>query len=316
MRFIGRREGVDAASCSSRWRWAEEHDGRQRPDHALRRVQLRRPGGDRRRRAHASPARPRRSSARHLYAPEMHDPDLIIRTSGEQRLSNYLLWQSAYSELCFTDVLWPDFSRADLEAALGGVRRPASAGSGGADGDGGARPRAPGRAPARRAPRRNEGSDLGAADRRRDPGDRVRDRDHRARRLVVRGRRRSRWASSACTSCSACTSGCSPVRLAAFLALIGLVVAAASSASGRGAARDRRGRSRWCSCSALAMPRAAGPVRDRARCRSRSSASFWIGLGDRPRDPAARAAARRRRHRRRARRHVHRRHRRLPRRAR
>jgi undecaprenyl diphosphate synthase len=54
----------------------------------------------------------------HLYVPEMHDPDLIIRTSGEQRLSNYLLWQSAYSELHFTDVLWPDFSRADLEAAL------------------------------------------------------------------------------------------------------------------------------------------------------------------------------------------------------
>ncbi len=53
-----------------------------------------------------------------LYAPEMHDPDLIIRTSGEQRLSNYLLWQSAYSELHFTDVLWPDFGRADLEAAL------------------------------------------------------------------------------------------------------------------------------------------------------------------------------------------------------
>ena len=53
-----------------------------------------------------------------LYAPEMHDPDLLIRTSGEQRISNYLLWQAAYSELHFTDVLWPDFSRADLEAAL------------------------------------------------------------------------------------------------------------------------------------------------------------------------------------------------------
>ena len=49
----------------------------------------------------------------------MHDPDLIIRTSGEQRLSNYLLWQSAYSELVFTEVLWPDFSREDFEAALG-----------------------------------------------------------------------------------------------------------------------------------------------------------------------------------------------------
>ena len=53
-----------------------------------------------------------------LYAPEMHDPDLVIRTSGEQRLSNYLLWQSAYAELHFTEVLWPDFSRADFEAAL------------------------------------------------------------------------------------------------------------------------------------------------------------------------------------------------------
>jgi undecaprenyl diphosphate synthase len=55
----------------------------------------------------------------HLYAPDMHDPDLIVRTSGEQRLSNYLMWQSAYSELVFTDVLWPDFSRDDFEAALG-----------------------------------------------------------------------------------------------------------------------------------------------------------------------------------------------------
>jgi undecaprenyl diphosphate synthase len=54
----------------------------------------------------------------HLYAPDMHDPDVIVRTSGEQRLSNYLMWQSAYSELVFTDVLWPDFGRADLEAAL------------------------------------------------------------------------------------------------------------------------------------------------------------------------------------------------------
>jgi undecaprenyl diphosphate synthase len=53
-----------------------------------------------------------------LYAPEMHDPDLIIRTSGERRLSNYLLWQSAYSELVFRDELWPDFTRAALEQAL------------------------------------------------------------------------------------------------------------------------------------------------------------------------------------------------------
>ena len=53
-----------------------------------------------------------------LYAPEMHDPDLIIRTSGERRLSNYLLWQSAYSELIFRDELWPDFTREALEATL------------------------------------------------------------------------------------------------------------------------------------------------------------------------------------------------------
>jgi undecaprenyl diphosphate synthase len=54
----------------------------------------------------------------HLYAPDMHDPDLIIRTSGEQRLSNYLLWQGAYSELVFRDELWPDFSREAFEASL------------------------------------------------------------------------------------------------------------------------------------------------------------------------------------------------------
>lgn len=53
-----------------------------------------------------------------LYEPEMRDPELVIRTSGEERLSNFLLWQSAYSELFFTDVLWPDFDRSTLEEAL------------------------------------------------------------------------------------------------------------------------------------------------------------------------------------------------------
>jgi undecaprenyl diphosphate synthase len=48
---------------------------------------------------------------KHLYAPDMHDPDVIIRTSGEQRISNYLMWQSAYSELVFREELWPEFSR-------------------------------------------------------------------------------------------------------------------------------------------------------------------------------------------------------------
>ena len=53
----------------------------------------------------------------------MPDPDLVIRTSGEQRLSNFLLWQSAYSELVFTPVYWPDFDRAALEAAIEDYRR-------------------------------------------------------------------------------------------------------------------------------------------------------------------------------------------------
>jgi undecaprenyl diphosphate synthase len=55
---------------------------------------------------------------RGLYAPEMHDPDLVIRTSGERRLSNYLLWQVAESELIFRDEYWPDFSRCSLEECL------------------------------------------------------------------------------------------------------------------------------------------------------------------------------------------------------
>jgi undecaprenyl diphosphate synthase len=53
-----------------------------------------------------------------LYAPDMADPELLIRTSGERRLSNYLLWQCAYSELVFSDALWPDFDRDELAAAL------------------------------------------------------------------------------------------------------------------------------------------------------------------------------------------------------
>ncbi len=53
-----------------------------------------------------------------LYAPEMSEPDLVIRTSGEERLSNFLIWQSAYSELVFTDLLWPDFDIEALQAAV------------------------------------------------------------------------------------------------------------------------------------------------------------------------------------------------------
>ena len=116
MRFIGRREGVGPLLLEQ-MRWAEEktaandtitlyvafnYGGRAEIIDAARSFQ----------------GSTEEEFRAHLYAPEMHDPDLIIRTSGEQRLSNYLLWQSAYSELHFTDVLWPDFSRADLEAAL------------------------------------------------------------------------------------------------------------------------------------------------------------------------------------------------------
>jgi undecaprenyl diphosphate synthase len=59
-----------------------------------------------------------RTIERHLYAPDMPDPDVLVRTSGEFRISNYLLWELAYAELVFTDVLWPDFRREDLFAAI------------------------------------------------------------------------------------------------------------------------------------------------------------------------------------------------------
>ena len=59
-----------------------------------------------------------RTLARHLYAPDMPDPDLLVRTSGEFRISNYLLWELAYAELVFTDVLWPDFRRDHLFEAI------------------------------------------------------------------------------------------------------------------------------------------------------------------------------------------------------
>jgi len=116
MRFIGRRDGV-AGALVEQMEWAERktagndritlfvafnYGGRAEIVDAAARFE----GGS------------EEDFAKLLYAPEMHDPDLVIRTSGEQRLSNYLLWQSAYSELHFTDVLWPDFSRADLEEAL------------------------------------------------------------------------------------------------------------------------------------------------------------------------------------------------------
>ncbi len=116
IRFIGRADGVDG-KLSEQMRWAESltdandritlfvafnYGGRAEIVDAARRFD----GGD------------EDDFRALLYAPEMHDPDLIIRTSGEQRLSNYLLWQSAYSELVFRDELWPDFTRAALEQSL------------------------------------------------------------------------------------------------------------------------------------------------------------------------------------------------------
>jgi undecaprenyl diphosphate synthase len=116
MRFIGRRERI-SEELIERMRWAEELT------EANRRITLFvafNYGG----RAEILDAARRFSGSTEdefrecLYAPEMHDPDLIIRTSGEQRLSNYLLWQSAYSELIFRDELWPDFTREALEQSL------------------------------------------------------------------------------------------------------------------------------------------------------------------------------------------------------
>ncbi|HEY6730371.1 MAG TPA: polyprenyl diphosphate synthase [Solirubrobacterales bacterium] len=116
MRYIGRREGLDPALIE-RMSWSEEetaandrivlyvafnYGGRAEILDAARGFE-----GDTEEQFRAR-----------LYAPEMNDPDLLIRTSGEQRISNYLLWQCAYSELVFRDELWPDFDRAALEACL------------------------------------------------------------------------------------------------------------------------------------------------------------------------------------------------------
>ena len=116
MRFLGRREGV-SPELLEQMRWAEELTA---ANDTITLYVAFNYGG---RAEILDAARTFTGSTEeefraHLYAPEMHDPDLIIRTSGEQRLSNYLMWQSAYSELHFTEVLWPDFSRADLEFAL------------------------------------------------------------------------------------------------------------------------------------------------------------------------------------------------------
>jgi undecaprenyl diphosphate synthase len=121
MRFIGRRERVSGALLEQMdWAEAETAGG----DRITLFVAFNYGG-----RAEVLDAAERYAGGgeetfrRLLYAPEMHDPDLIIRTSGEQRMSNYLLWQSAYSELVFAPELWPDFTRRAFEAALAEYER-------------------------------------------------------------------------------------------------------------------------------------------------------------------------------------------------
>jgi undecaprenyl diphosphate synthase len=116
MRFIGRREQI-SADLVQRMSWAEAMtDGNRRITLFVAfnyggRAEILDA-------ARAFAGGTEEDFRRLLYAPEMHDPDLIIRTSGERRLSNYLLWQSAYSELVFREELWPDFTREALEESL------------------------------------------------------------------------------------------------------------------------------------------------------------------------------------------------------
>jgi undecaprenyl diphosphate synthase len=116
MRFVGRREGL-APELTRRMDWAE---GKTADNRRITLYVAFNYGG---RAEIVDAARTftgenEEDFRRHLYAPDMHDPDLLIRTSGEMRLSNYLLWQCAYSEFVFRDELWPDFSREAFEAAL------------------------------------------------------------------------------------------------------------------------------------------------------------------------------------------------------
>jgi undecaprenyl diphosphate synthase len=116
MRFIGRRTEIDPGLVE-RIEWAEDLTG---DNHRITLFVAFNYGG----RAEIVDAAGAFNGSteeefrEHLYAPEMHDPDLLIRTSGEQRVSNYLLWQCAYSELVFRDELWPDFTREAFKDAL------------------------------------------------------------------------------------------------------------------------------------------------------------------------------------------------------
>jgi undecaprenyl diphosphate synthase len=116
MRFIGRREGVDPALVE-KMDWAEQQTA---GGDAITLVVAFNYGG----RAEILDAAERYEGGGEdafralLYAPDLRDPDLLIRTSGEQRISNYLLWQCAYSEIVFAPELWPDFDRRAFERCL------------------------------------------------------------------------------------------------------------------------------------------------------------------------------------------------------
>jgi len=117
LRFIGRREAPVAPELIRRMEWAEDMTR----DNATITLFVAFNYGGRAEIVDAARTFTGSTEAEfssHLYAPDMHDPDLIIRTSGEQRISNYLLWQAAYSELVFRDELWPDFSRDAFEETL------------------------------------------------------------------------------------------------------------------------------------------------------------------------------------------------------
>jgi undecaprenyl diphosphate synthase len=116
MRFIGRRQGVDPGLVEQ-MEWAERETG------GNSRISLFVAFNYGGRAEIVDAARTFGGTSeeefrRHLYAPEMHDPDLLIRTSGEQRISNFLLWQTAYAEMVVRDELWPDFDRAAFESSL------------------------------------------------------------------------------------------------------------------------------------------------------------------------------------------------------
>ncbi|HEY1276142.1 MAG TPA: polyprenyl diphosphate synthase [Thermoleophilaceae bacterium] len=116
MRFIGRREGLDP-ELVRRMDWAEETT---RANERITLFVAFNYGG---RAEIVDAARTFTGETeddfrRLLYAPDMHDPDLLIRTSGEQRISNYLIWQLAYAEFVFRDELWPDFSREAFAESL------------------------------------------------------------------------------------------------------------------------------------------------------------------------------------------------------